>query len=289
MAIQASLEKIDSDSVARANLSKPLTVAVAGMGAVGTALARKIGSGGVPDVELRAVAARDRAKGAAALRDMGVEVPVCGLGELASLADIVIECAPASVIAQIVEPALSLGKKVIVLSVGALLAHPEFEALAKGTGGQIIVPTGALLGLDAVSAAAEGQINSVTMITRKPIAGLLGAPYLRDHGIEIANLTTAKLIFKGTPREAAIGFPANLNVAVALSLAGIGPDRTVLEIWADPAVVRNTHRIVVESDSAHFEMTIENIPTENPKTGRITALSVIASLRKMTAPIRVGT
>jgi aspartate dehydrogenase len=76
---------------------------------------------------------------------------------------------------------------------------------------------------------------------------------------------------------------------VALSLAGIGADRTVLEIWADPALERNTHRIEVEADSASFSMSIENVPTDtNPKTGRITALSVISYLRKLKAPLRVG-
>ena len=90
-------------------------------------------------------------------------------------------------------------------------------------------------------------------------------------------------------REAARGFPANLNVAVALALAGVGPDKTVLEIWADPTVERNTHTIIVDADSARFTMTIENIPSENPKTGRIVAQSVIALLRKMGSTMRVGT
>jgi aspartate dehydrogenase len=85
------------------------------------------------------------------------------------------------------------------------------------------------------------------------------------------------------------GFPANVNVSVALSLAGIGPDRTQVEVWADPTVTRNTHHIRVEADSAFFSMTIENVPSDNPKTGRITALSLIACLRKMHAPLRVGT
>jgi aspartate dehydrogenase len=78
-------------------------------------------------------------------------------------------------------------------------------------------------------------------------------------------------------------------VVAALSLAGIGPDRTTIEIWADPSVTRNCHQIKVESDSASFTMSIENIPSENPKTGRITALSVIAALRKLTSPLQVGT
>jgi aspartate dehydrogenase len=127
------------------------------------------------------------------------------------------------------------------------------------------------------------------MKTRKPVAGLLGAPYLVEHGIDIATITEPLRVFSGTAREAATGFPANLNVAVALSLAGIGPDRTQLNIWADPHVQRNIHTITVDSDSARFEMTIENIPSENPKTGRIAALSVLAALRKQNAPLSVGT
>ena len=116
----------------------------------------------------------------------------------------------------------------------------------------------------------------------------MGAPYLIEHGISIEGLNEPKRVFSGTAREGAKGFPANLNVAAALSLAGIGPDRTSLEIWADPALERNTHRIEVDADSASFSMSIENIPSENPKTGKITALSVIACLRKLGAPLRVG-
>jgi aspartate dehydrogenase len=181
------------------------------------------------------------------------------------------------------------GKTAIVLSAGALLDNEDLIELARRNGGQIVVPTGALLGLDAVTAAAEGKIQSVRMVTRKPVRGLLGAPYLIENGINIESITEPLKIFDGTAREAAKGFPANLNVAVALSLAGVGPDRTRLEIWADPALTRNTHRIEVESDSARFSMSIENIPSENPKTGRITALSVIAYLRKQRAALRVGT
>jgi aspartate dehydrogenase len=127
------------------------------------------------------------------------------------------------------------------------------------------------------------------MITRKPPGGLAGAPYLEANRISVEGLNTAKLVFAGTAREAAAGFPANVNVAAALSLAGIGPDRTMIEIWADPAVDRNCHTIEVDSDSARFTLSIENIPSENPKTGRITALSILAALRKLKAPLRVGT
>ncbi len=127
------------------------------------------------------------------------------------------------------------------------------------------------------------------MVSRKPVEGFRGAPFLVKHGIDIEGIVEPKRIFSGKAREAATGFPANLNVAISLSLAGIGPDLTDLEIWADPTIERNTHTIIVDSDSARFSMTIENIPTENPKTGRITAQSVIALLRGLSAPLKVGT
>jgi aspartate dehydrogenase len=112
---------------------------------------------------------------------------------------------------------------------------------------------------------------------------------LVKNGISVDGLKAAKCVFAGTAREAALGFPENVNVAAALSLAGIGPDRTTIEIWADPAVARNCHSIEVEADSARFSFAIENVLSENPRTGRIVALSVIAALRKLSAPLRVGT
>jgi len=216
-------------------------------------------------------------------------VPVVTLAELAA-ADVVIECAPAAVFLEVARPALEAGRIFMPLSVGALLGHPELVDLARARGGRILVPTGALIGLDAVRAAAEGQIRSVKMVTRKPPKGLVGAPYLVANGISLDRLNGPVKVFEGTAREGARGFPANVNVAAALSLAGIGPDQTRLEIWADPALERNTHRIEVEADSANFSMTIENFPSdENPRTGRITALSAIATLRGLVSPLRIGT
>ena len=266
-----------------------MNIAIVGLGSIGTTLVRKFAQGGISGANLCAVVVRNREKAWAVLKDIGVDVPLLELSQLAEVADLVVECAPAEMLPEIARPVLGAGKKIMVLSCGALLDHPELIDLAEQTGGQIIIPTGALIGLDAVSAAAEGKIRSVRMITRKPIEGLKGAPYLNENGIDIEGITEPMRVFQGTARQAAKGFPANLNVAVALSLAGIGPDKTVLEIWADPTATRNSHKIVVESDAASFEMSIENIPSENPKTGRITALSVIAAIRKLTAPLRVGT
>lgn len=265
----------------------PLRVAIAGLGAIGLKVAEALDRG-IPGCVLAAVSANDRSKAAERLSRLNRQAPVVPIGELEPLADIVVECAPAKLLPAIAEPFLRAGKTVIVLSAGALLSNEHLVGLARQYGGQVVVPTGALLGLDAVTAAAEGEIRAVRMVTRKPVRGLAGAPYLAEHNIRIEDITEPVRIFNGTPREAAIGFPANLNVAVALSLAGIGPDKTTLEIWADPSLERNTHRIEVDSDAATFSMSIENVPTENPRTGRITALSVVSYLRKLSAPLRVG-
>jgi aspartate dehydrogenase len=271
-----------------ARRAKPaLRIAVAGLGAIGLKLAEALDRG-IPGCVLAAVSANDLNKATERLSHLTHPVPVVALDALEPLADIVVECAPAKLLPDIAEPFLRAGKTVIVLSAGAILSHEHLVELARRHGGQIVVPTGALLGLDAVTAAAEGNIRSVRMVTRKPVRGLAGAPYLAEHNIRIEDITEPTRIFSGTPREAAIGFPANLNVAVALSLAGIGADKTTLEIWADPALERNVHRIEVDSDSASFSMSIENVPSDNPKTGRITALSVISYLRKLGAPLRVG-
>lgn len=264
-------------------------VAIAGLGAIGQSLARTIAAGEVPGMILTAVSARNHDKAREFVSTLKTQVPVLTIEELEPVSDMVIECAPAALLSDIVSPFLNAGKSAIVLSVGALLFNDHLRELANRSGGSIYVPTGALIGLDAVIAAAQGDIHSVRMITRKPPQGLAGAPHLEANQITLDGLTEPLKVFEGNARDAAKGFPANLNVVVALALAGVGPEKTLLEIWADPTVTRNTHSINVDSDSARFTMTIENIPSENPKTGRIVAQSVIAMLKKMKAGLKVGT
>ncbi|MAG98204.1 MAG: aspartate dehydrogenase [Alphaproteobacteria bacterium] len=267
--------------------SRELSVAIAGLGAIGLAVARRLDAG-QEGLRLVAVSARNREGAAARMADFAAPVPVLALTDLE--ADVVVECAPAAVFREIAAPAIAAGRIFLPVSVGALLQHDDLIAEARRTGARIIVPTGALIGLDAVRAAAEGGIDRVTMVTRKPPSGLAGAPYLEEHGISLEGLKGPERVFSGSAREGARGFPANVNVAAALSLAGIGPDETRLEIWADPEVERNTHTIEVEAQAARFSMTIENVPSaENPRTGRITPLSVIAALRRLVDPLVVGT
>jgi aspartate dehydrogenase len=267
---------------------EPLKVGLAGLGAVGLEVARRIDAG-VDGLALAAISVRDPEKARRNLLAASNRIPIVPAEALAETCDLVVECLPPALFRAVAVPAIERGRIFMPLSVGQLLENWDLVARAKETGARILAPTGALIGLDAVRAAAEGNIRSVTMITRKPPGGLDGARYLVEHGISVKNLQEPLKVFDGTAREGARGFPENVNVAAALSLAGIGPDRTRLEIWADPALNRNTHRIEVDADTASFSMAIQNVPSENPKTGRIVALSTVAALRGLVAELKVGT
>lgn len=264
-------------------------VGVAGFGTIGAAVGRRLHAG-LEDMTLAGVASGRREKALAALQEIGSSAPVLSAEELAGECDIIVECAPTEAFLSIARPAMLAGRQMVTVSAAALIENMDIVDVARAHGGRIIMATGALLGLDAVRAAAKGQIHSVTMITRKPSRSLKGAPYLEKIGVDVMSLNEPTLLFDGSAREGARGFPANVNVAAALALAGIGPDRTRLQIWADPSLNRNTHTIKVDADSASFEMMIQNVPSpEKPGTGRITALSMIAALESLVSPLRVGT
>ena len=263
------------------------TVALAGLGAIGYPLARALDEG-VDGLRLIAIATRDLVKARARLVGFRHTPALVDFPDLAE-ADIVVEATPAALFERIAVPASEAGRILVPASVGALLPRMHLVKRARQTGARIVVPTGALLGLDAVRAAAEGRIDSITIETRKPPAGLVGAPYLVKHGIDMMDITMPLRVFAGNARDAALGFPANVNVAAALALAGIGPVRTKVEIWADPGLTRNVHIIKVEAEAARFTMRIENVPSDdNPRTGRITPLSMLACLRGLVSPLKVG-
>lgn len=283
------LQTSSKTSTKQAPATAPLRVGLAGLGAVGLAVARQLDAG-IHGLTLAAVSVRDLEKARRNLPSMANGLRTCAPEELAEHCDVIVEGLPPAAFRSVAAAAIEGARIFMPLSVGQLLENWDLVDRARETGARILVPTGALIGLDAVRAAAEGDIRSVTMITRKPPGGLEGAPYLKQHGISLAGLKEPLKVFDGSAREGARGFPANVNVAAALSLAGIGPDRTRLEIWADPAVDRNMHRIEVDADTARFGMWIENVPSvENPRTGKITALSAVAALRGLVSELKVGT
>jgi aspartate dehydrogenase len=264
-----------------------LTLAIGGLGAIGLPLARALDAG-VDGIRLILVSARDRERASAVVQSFRNQPRVVALPELAE-ADIVVEALPAALFEKVAVPAINAGRVLVPVSVGALLPRTHLIKRARETGARIVVPTGGLLGLDAVRAAAEGPVESVTLETRKPPHALADAPYLGAGRMDLLSISEPMCVFRGNALEAAQGFPANANVAAALALAGIGPVRTKVEIWADPGITRNTHKVHVEAEIARFTVVIENLPGErNARTSRITPFSVLACLRGLTATLKVG-
>lgn len=268
----------------------PIRLAIAGLGAIGLRVARAVDAGEADGFQLVAVSARNHERATARVSNFRMPPQIHFLEGLADVADVIVECAPAAVFENLAKPVVEQGKCLMPLSVGALLNHTELIEDAKRTRAKIVVPTGALIGLDTVRAMAVGTIHEVTLQTRKPPKGLEGAPHLVENNIDIGHLAEPLCVLRGSAREAAKGFPANVNVAAALALAGIGPDRTRVEVWADPTIDRNIQSVTIRSDSGEAIMTMNNIPSDdNPRTGRIVANSVIATLRRMTSAVVAGT
>ena len=257
-----------------------LRIGIVGMGVIGTAIA-KAASGDIGGVTLAGVTVRSPAKAGG--------FPAYPLDALIGRCDLIVEAATQAALREFAPAVLSAGRHLMVLSVGGLVGVlDEWARLAEKNGCRILVPSGAIAGLDGVKGAREGRITAVTMETRKPPRGLAGAPYIDAQGIDLDAITTETLIFEGPATEAVKAFPANVNVVAALSLAGIGPDRTRIRIFAVPGQARNQHRITVEGEFGRLTIEVENVPSENPRTGKLSYMSAIAMLRELGAPVRVG-
>jgi aspartate dehydrogenase len=266
-----------------------LKVGIVGAGTIGRTVAQAIDRGEVR-AELVGICSRsaERAKGLAA--SLACRPPVLALDELIARADLVVEAAGGKATEAIAPRTLERGKDLMVLSGGALLGRDDWFALAEARGARILVPSGAIVGLDGVKAACLGPVRSVTIESRKPPAGLTGSPYVVEHAIDLDALTQETLIFEGSALDACKAFPANVNVSAALSLAGIGPQKTRVKVLCVPGGRFNMHDIVVEGEFGSLRTHVENVPTEtNPRTGRLAAMSAVAMLKSLTATLRVGT
>jgi len=265
-----------------------LKVGIAGLGTLGSVIAEHLDAG-IPGLALVAVCSRDQDKARDRLARLRNPVPVVAAAELAARADAIVDAAIAKAFAEIAGPAIRSGKILVTLNAGALFDHAELIEQAEDTGARIVIPSGSAAGLDALRAAAEEEVGRVTLITRRPPFGLAGAPYLAERGISIEGLAAPLKVFEGSAMEGAHAFPDAMNIVAAVSFAGIGPERTRLEIWADPGAERNFHRLEVEAETTRFETEIDNVLAHaGARASRLPALSAIASLRGLVETLSVG-
>jgi aspartate dehydrogenase len=263
------------------------SIGIVGCGAIGKALVRAVEAGKL-SVRIAGVTSRTSQSARQFLAAFRNPPRYLSLDELIAASDLIVEAAGGQVVAELAQKAFAAGKDLMVISVGALLEHPDVMAESRRTGCRLYVPSGAIAGLDGIKSACVGAITHVTHTTRKPPLGLEGAPYLVERGISLAGLQQEREVFSGSAREACRGFPANVNVTGAVSLAGIGPDRTRVRILAVPGLLRNCHDIDIEGEFGKLHVHIENIPSENPKTGKLTALSIIRAVQDVVDPVRIG-
>ena len=228
----------------------------------GPAAGQRHGDLGVP---VAGVASRTSATAREFLSTMNAPPPYLELPELVERSSLLVETAGGHVVPGLAQAAFAAGKDLMVISIGALLEHPEIIERARATGCRLYAPSGAIAGLDGIKSACQGRVDRVEMVSRKPVEALEGAPYLVENEIPVGLLTEEREVFYGPAREAVRGFPSNLNVSAAVSLAGIGPDRTMVRIVADPSLTRNCHDITVEGEFGLLRVHIENIPSENPR------------------------
>lgn len=217
-----------------------------------------------------------------------------GLDEILEEVDLVIECASQAAVREFVIPALNKGKDVMILSVGALLCDPdlfkEIEAISKEKRCNVYIPSGAVAGIDGLKSGVIGRVHSVALTTRKPPLGFEGNEYVRERGIDLHSITNEKTLFIGSAKEAVRHFPENVNVSASLSIAGIGSEATRVKIVADPTARENVHEIEAVGEFGKLFVRVENVPSgANPKTSYLAALSAIATLKRISSPIRVGT
>lgn len=206
---------------------------------------------------------------------------VAGSGEaLVDAVDVVVEAANRGVVKDLVPRALEQGKRAILLTIGALaddVLRERLTSLAREHGGKIHLPSGAVMGVDGVRAAAEAGLKSVTLVTTKPQKGL-------DQTVD-----KWTMLFNGPAREAVKQFPKNVNVAATLSLAGMGFDETWVQVAVDPLATLNSHKVILEGEFGRARIEVENLPSPtNPRTSHLAALSTIALLRRLANPIEVG-
>lgn len=265
-----------------------MRVGIVGVGTIGQALAKAIDRGEVA-AQLTAVHSRTVEKAQAFAGTLRHVPEVVDMAGIVARCDLVVEAATQAVLTVMAPRILGAGKDLMVLSVGALLDHPEWPALAARHGRRLYVPSGAIVGLDGIKGACAGRVDAVTITTRKPPQGLAGAPYIEAHGIDVYAFRTETVLFEGSAREACQGFPANVNVAAAVSLAGIGPDRTRIRILVAPGSTRNMHDVEVQGEFGRLTTHIENIPTDNPRTGKLAYLSALAMLKQIVSPCHCGT
>jgi aspartate dehydrogenase len=268
---------------------KELPIGIVGMGSLGSFVARAILNGKIPGVKLVAVA-EIKPLPEVLLRELQSH-SVAVVDSFSSLLDfpikLAVEGANQKVARECAPFFISKGIDLLIMSVGALVQGSFFQEVsreAEERGTHIYIPSGAVGAIDALQAAKIQRLDEVTLTTRKPPRSLG-----KIEGVDLEGLREPRLIFEGPATEAVVKFPQNVNVAATISLAGLGPERTLVRVVADPSLTQNIHEIRARGAFGSFEIRFANLPNpENPKTSLLACLSVVSVLKRIGGSVQIG-
>ena len=265
------------------------TLGIIGCGAIGSVIAEHISNNLKAYVSRVNVCDLDQKKLEEVTSLCELFVKTESVEALIDSSDLVIEAANPKVAAQTLSKCIDSGKDVIIISVGGLLGNEDLLERAEKQNVKVMLPSGAIAGIDAIKSAKISGIEEVTITTRKPPLSLEGAPYIEQNNIDLSVIDKETIIFDGIASDAIKGFPKNINVSAVLSLAGIGTERTRVRIIVSPEFKTNSHEIVVKSKAGTIRTFTDNVPSpKNPKTSFLAALSVISAVENYFKPIRIG-
>jgi len=258
-------------------------VGLLGCGAIGTEIAMAIDSGKV-NAQLTHIYDFDKSKSEALASKLVRKPAIVENPHMLSSnpVDIVVEAASQDAVRNHALSVLQNKRDLMIMSVGALLDESVFDVLLEACSEfkkSIYLPSGAIAGLDAIKSV-KNEIDSLAITTTKNPKSLRGAKFFETHKMDIDGIKNPVTIFDGNAKDAVVLFPANINVAALLSLAGIGSEKTKVRIVADPNTDKNTHQIEAKGKFGKITITVENVPDQNnPKTSRLAILSAIECLR----------
>ena len=271
-----------------------MRIGIIGGGVIARLFLEHIARGDMGEAKVVAILGRSAAsRGKPLAEQYGVPF-VTSLDELvAQQPQVVIEAASHDAVREFARPLLKQGIPVIILSGGALCddeLRARLEATAAKYRALLYVPSGGIGGLDALKAVCVAGADSVEIAVTKPPAAWKGIPYVEKMKLDLDHLAGPVTLFEGSAREGVPYFPANVNIAAALSMAGIGFDRTRLKVVADPALIYNTHYINIRGKTGSISIKVESVPfPDNPKTAMLACYSALAAFKQFNSLVRYGT
>jgi len=260
-----------------------MRIAIVGCGSIGSELAKAADE----MAEVKRVYLMDQNGKAAELLASKLKKTVAVRSIEAELyhCDLVIEAASQAAAKEFIPKVVGRGVDIMIMSVGALVDDDYRNSVyetARNAGARILVPSGAVCGTDGLSSASIGPIKEVELITTKNPESLASVKYLEEKGIDISKMDRPTVIYKGTAREAVQIFPKNVNVAAAISIMGIGFDKTNVTIIADPGTNSNSHQLTVKGEFGEMVSITKNVPSpSNPSSSYLAALSAISALKRI--------